>query len=82
MQDYRFERDMVEKLTVKGYKSIRDLDLELKAINIFIGSNGSGKSNLLSFFEFLRNIYDRNLREYVALPIRRKNAIVGASHAK
>lgn len=67
MQDYRIERDMVEKLTVKGYKSIRDLDLELKAINIFIGSNGSGKSNLLSFFEFLRNIYDRNLREYVAL---------------
>lgn len=57
----------MNEITIKGYKSIRDLTLELRPINLLIGANGSGKSNFLSFFEFLKNIYARNLQEYVAL---------------
>jgi predicted ATPase len=57
----------MERLQISGYKSIKNLDLKLEPINILIGANGSGKSNLLSFFEFLKNIYRENLREYVAL---------------
>lgn len=52
---------------IEGYKSIKKLDLSLEPINILIGANGSGKSNFLSFFELLVNIYNRNLREYIAL---------------
>ncbi len=44
----------ISKLTIKGYKSIRNLDnFELRNLNILIGPNGSGKSNFVSFFEFL-----------------------------
>jgi predicted ATPase len=44
----------ISKLTIKGYKSIRNLeDFELRNINILIGPNGAGKSNFISFFEFL-----------------------------
>ena len=44
----------ISKITIKGYKSIRNLDdFELRDINILIGPNGSGKSNFVSFFEFL-----------------------------
>jgi predicted ATPase len=54
------ENDMgngISKLTIKGYKSIRNLEnFELRNINILIGPNGSGKSNFLSFFEILRAI--------------------------
>lgn len=57
----------MERITINGYKSIKNLDMELSGINVFIGANGSGKSNFLSFFEFLKNIYYRNLQEYVAL---------------
>lgn len=57
----------MNKIKIKGYKSIKDLDLELAPINILIGSNGSGKSNFLSFFSFLENIYRKNLQGYVAL---------------
>lgn len=32
-----------------------------------IGANGSGKSNLLSFFMFLKSMYNRNLKKSVAL---------------
>ena len=32
-----------------------------------IGANGSGKTNFLSFFEFLNHLYQRKLTEYIAL---------------
>ncbi len=38
---------MLRKITVKQFKSLVDLDLELGRINLFIGANGSGKSNIL-----------------------------------
>jgi len=47
----------ISKLTIKGYKSIRNLEnFELRNINILIGPNGAGKSNFVSFFEFLQAI--------------------------
>ncbi|MEZ4868283.1 MAG: AAA family ATPase [Caldilineaceae bacterium] len=50
----------------KGFKSIRTLtDFELQPLNIFIGANGAGKSNLLDFFRLLRNIVDGNLNDYI-----------------
>ena len=57
----------MNKIEIKGYKSIKELSMPLKGINIFIGANGSGKSNFLSFFDFLKQVYKRNLQEFVAL---------------
>lgn len=57
----------MDYIEIKGYKSIKDSKIELKPINILIGSNGAGKSNLLSFFEFLNHLYEGKLKEYVAL---------------
>lgn len=54
-------------IEIKGYKSIKDAKIELRPINILIGANGSGKTNFLSFFEFLNNLYERKLTEYIAL---------------
>src|SRR5436190_5956973 len=38
---------MLSSFTVQGFKSLLDASVELGAVNIFIGANGSGKSNLL-----------------------------------
>jgi predicted ATPase len=57
----------MDYIKISGYKSIKDEKIDLKPINIFIGANGSGKSNFISFFEFLNRLYNRNLHEYVAL---------------
>lgn len=57
----------MRQIEIKGYKSIKKLKLPLHSINIFIGANGSGKSNFLSFFDFLKQIFNRNLQEFVAL---------------
>ena len=57
----------ISKLTIKGYKSIRNLEnFELRNINILIGPNGSGKSNFIDFFNFLREISKGRLQNFVA----------------
>ena len=45
---------MLKTIKIKGYKSIQDMELELAPINVLIGANGAGKSNLISFFKLLR----------------------------
>src|SRR5258707_14348057 len=54
------------RIGVGGFKSIKDLQpLELRPTNILIGSNGGGKSNLVSFLDLLRTIADGTLQDYV-----------------
>jgi len=56
----------LDKLTIRGFKSIRALeDFELKSLNLFIGANGAGKSNLISFFRMLHAFMEGNLNAYV-----------------
>lgn len=38
---------MLEKLSVRTFKSLEDVTVDLGRVNVFIGANGSGKSNLL-----------------------------------
>ncbi|HBE6261668.1 TPA: AAA family ATPase [Escherichia coli] len=59
-------RTSLDKLTIQGFKSIRNLeDFELKNLNVIVGANGAGKSNLISFFKMLRSLIDGNLNRYV-----------------
>ncbi len=55
--------DTLKKLTIEGYRSIRKLeDFELRALNVLIGANGSGKSNFVSFFRLLREMVEQRLQ--------------------
>ena len=58
---------MVEYIEIRGYKSIKSERIDLRPINIFIGPNGGGKTNFISFFEFLNKLYERKLNEYIQL---------------
>ena len=57
----------IQKIELHNYKSIASCDLTLNSLNIFIGANGAGKSNLLSFFDLVSflNHSDR-LRYHIA----------------
>jgi len=35
---------VLDKIQLSGYKSIRDMNLELHSLNVLIGANGAGKS--------------------------------------
>lgn len=41
------------ELSVKNYKSLRDVSVRLGPLNVLVGPNGSGKSNLLDVIQFL-----------------------------
>lgn len=56
----------MDSIKVVGYKSFRELTVQLRPINLLIGANGAGKSNFLSLFEMLGNIYEKRLGAYVA----------------
>ena len=62
MSDWRHEQ--LSRIVIKGFKSINKCDLELKSINVLIGSNGAGKSNFISIFEMLQKILVRELSLY------------------
>jgi len=56
----------LNRLTIRGFKSIRQLeDFEFKSLNVLIGANGGGKSNLISFFRMLQAIINGNLDSYI-----------------
>lgn len=56
----------LDKLTIQGFKSIRELDgFELRNLNVIVGANGAGKSNLIAFFKMLRALIDGNLNRFV-----------------
>ncbi|MYH02094.1 MAG: AAA family ATPase [Nitrospira sp. SB0675_bin_23] len=58
--------DPLDRLTIQGFKSIHKLeDFEFKSLNVLIGANGAGKSNLISFFRLLQAIINGNLKDYV-----------------
>lgn len=48
---------MITKISVDGFKSLKNFDLTLKqGLNILVGPNGAGKTNIILFFEFLSNL--------------------------
>jgi predicted ATPase len=55
---------MIKKVTIKGYKSFKDLSLELKPLTVIFGPNGSGKSNFLdALYLVSRVVTKKNLSE-------------------
>ena len=54
----------IKKLTILGYKSIKELkDFQLSPrLNILIGANGAGKSNFISYFRFLNAIINERMQ--------------------
>lgn len=46
----------IRDITIEGFRSIKSIKgLELRPLNVLIGSNGSGKSNLLGAIELVRS---------------------------
>lgn len=59
--------DRLKRLTLNGFKSIKTMDIELNPLNILIGANGAGKSNLISFFKMLNEMMAGRLQQYIGI---------------
>ncbi len=56
---------MLKHIEIKGFKSIKNQHLKFGRINVFIGANGAGKSNLVSFFKMIRFMISGRLQLHV-----------------
>jgi len=56
----------LQRITLRGFKSIRDLSLPMHSLNVLIGVNGAGKSNLVSFLKMINEMMGGRLQEYIA----------------
>jgi predicted ATPase len=57
----------ISRLKAWNFKSFKDLDLQLDNFDIIIGANSSGKSNLISIFQFIRDIIDNGVENAISL---------------
>jgi len=55
----------LSRVIIEGFKSIKKCDLELRNLNVLIGSNGAGKSNFVSAFTMLQRVLSGDLSIYV-----------------
>ncbi len=55
----------LQRVILNGFKSIKEMDIELRPLNVLIGANGAGKSNLVSFFKMLNEMMSMRLQQYI-----------------
>lgn len=61
------DRIVLKKINIGGYKSFRPEGQEISFgdITVLLGANGSGKSNLVSFFKMLNYLTTKGLQIYI-----------------
>lgn len=47
---------MIERIQIRGFKSLRDISLTLGPLNVLIGTNASGKSNLFDAMRVVQGV--------------------------
>jgi predicted ATPase len=57
---------ILKRIKLKGFRSIKEMDLELRNLNVLIGANGAGKTNLVSFFKILNEMMGGRLQNFIA----------------
>ena len=57
----------LKRIRLRNWKSIADQTIELKNLNVIIGANGSGKSNLISVFKMMNAMFahEPGFRNYI-----------------
>lgn len=55
----------LNKVEIRGFKSIKSATVNFHDMNVLIGINGSGKTNLIQSLSLLQNILEKNLRSFI-----------------
>ena len=58
-------RCTIEHIKLSGFKSIEQAEIDFGRVNVLIGANGAGKSNLVSFFRLLSASLGGRVDEFV-----------------
>ena len=59
--------NQLTRLQVKNFRSLADVSIDIRPINVLFGPNGSGKSTLLEAIRFVRDCVSRDVEEAVLI---------------
>ena len=55
----------LRRVSIKNFKSLHDCEIDIKELNVVVGANASGKSNLVEVFRLLKKIYvDKDINPF------------------
>lgn len=57
----------IRHIKVTNFKSFKELDIDIRAFNVVIGANASGKSNFIDILRFLRDIAQSGLKNAISM---------------
>ncbi|VAW31491.1 hypothetical protein MNBD_CHLOROFLEXI01-645 [hydrothermal vent metagenome] len=57
----------LKQIEVTNFKSFKHINVDLRNLNILVGTNAAGKSNFIRIFKFLRNVVRYNLNDAISL---------------
>ena len=55
----------LNRITINGFRSIKETTLEIGPLNVMIGANGAGKSNLIAFFKLMNELMGGRLQQHI-----------------
>src|SRR5260370_17142869 len=58
---------MISQISISGYRSLRDVTLELGALNVVTGANGVGKSSLYRALRLMADVAQGRIIQSLAL---------------
>jgi predicted ATPase len=59
---------MIQEIQIDGFRSLVDFSIKLQpGLNIIVGANGTGKSNFISFLDFLGTLTESGLNAAIAI---------------
>lgn len=60
-------KPVIQKVSIRHFKSIRQLDFSCKRVNLFIGEPNTGKSNLLAALGLFSTRYVKRMGDFVRM---------------
>lgn len=58
---------LLSKISINNFKSFDDIDIDFGKINVVVGANASGKSNLIQAIKFIKDIEDMGIEDAVSM---------------
>ncbi len=68
---------MLKRLKVKNFRSLKDFEIEFGKFNVLIGTNNSGKSNIIDVLNFISEGFNENLESLFNRRGGYKNVVFG-----
>lgn len=65
-ENQAMNRERLARLKISGFRSLRNVTIELEPLTVLIGANGAGKSNLLWALEMVRMLAFGSLQLFVS----------------